>query len=194
MDKKYTPESIKKALEPWEIYKDLSVKKGQFVPRSYAKDINGQIEKHTVIFVNKKYPLYNNRLMPSHVFTRIDGIVFHPGAPHLDIFELDETRDSTVVSIEEKCKKCAYYHIKNLIEKDKNFNILINNCQVIMGHSHETYLLLIAYVLLILYVITGKAKLTYGTLVIVIFVIIYEGLSSSHNKFSYSTCEHVQAL
>lgn len=188
METKYSEQNVRKALEPWASYKNAKIKMNEITSRLYSPD------SQTVFFVNKKYPLYNYRLLPSHVFTRINGKVFHPGSSDTDIFVDEETRTSTIVSVDERCYKCTYESLQAMFQRDKNFNIFTNNCQVIMGQPHETYLLLLAFVFAILYVISGSPKFVLGTLSIFIYVILYEKLSSSIDVFRHSTCPHIKTL
>lgn len=185
---KYTDEAIKQAMQPWVEHSGDSVKIETLTPRFFTKT------DKTMMFVIKKYPLFNISLMPSHMFMVVDGFIFHPGNPSNEIFSEEEDRDSIVVGVYETCIPCGFKKLHEMLKTDKTFNIMTNNCQIITGQSFETMLLLGMFSSLALYVVTGWVSLLIIAIGICCFVIVFEQITSVGNSFHYSSCKHIKSI
>lgn len=188
MNDKYTPAAITEALKEWEEYKNDSV--DLYSIKSRLIDPNSK----TVFLLNKKYPLYDLKLMPSHMFTVVDGKIFHPGSIKGAIYDDKETRKSYLVSLEEKCFKCTYHHMANLFKRDQQFHILVNNCQIVMGQYFETVLLFLMFGLMAAYAIFGYIAFIICAGLIFTFIVIVEKMSSMENTVVHTTCPHIKTV
>lgn len=188
MNEKYSPSKIREALQPYESRKDDVVYENSIVPRFYNKD------SETIMFVNRKYPLYGLNFMPSHMYTIIDGKVFHPGSPKREIFDASEDREGSTVSVNEMCIPCGYKKMLEMFSSDMNFNIFTNNCQMVMGQYFETIFLGMMYTLLLAYVFWGKVLFLVLSIILALFVILFERLSAIDSSIRYTSCPHVMKL
>lgn len=186
MENKYSPLAIREALSEWEDGSDKEPDLASLNSRIFEPG------SKTVFFLNKKYHLYGYRFMPSHMFTVIDGKVFHPGSSNTEIFVKREDTPSVVVSLEERCRYCTYHYLNDLFKRDRGFNIFTNNCQIIMGQYVETALISLSYMLMILYVILGKVLMLIISMTILSYVIIHEKLSS--DCMTHWHCRHIKSL
>lgn len=192
---KYTEEKIAQALSPW-----VDDSKNEPALHSIESRLlnNSSITK-TNIIIYRKYPLYEKFTFPSHYYMTIDDKIWHPGyGDDMNIFQMETSSNDfsrhSIIEIKEKCNYCTYWELYGNFEADKHFNIMANNCQVIMGMFAETICLLIIMTSLILSAITG----CYLFLVIMsfLFFVLFIFSFSTHctEKFPYSTCPHISPI
>lgn len=192
---KYTDEKIEKALAQW-------VDDSKYEPQLHSIEsrlLNNSSVTRTNIIIYRKYPLYEKFTFPSHYYMTIDEKIWHPGyGDDMNIFQKETSSDDnsrhSIIEIKEKCNYCVYWELYRNFDADKHFNLMANNCQVVMGMFAETICLLIILVSLILSCLTG----CYIFLLIMLFfffvLFIFSFFTHCTNKFAYSTCPHISSI
>lgn len=194
---KYTDEKITAALTQWADDSKNEPAKNSIESRL----LNNSSIAQTNILIYRKYPLYEKFTFPSHYYMTIDDKIWHPGyGDDMNIFQTEttQTNDSnnrnSIIEIKEKCNYCVYWELYKNFQSDRHFNIMTNNCQVIMGMFAETICILIISISLIASVITGY----YVFLLIVLFfffvLFIFSFATHCTDKFSFSTCSHIISI
>ena len=191
---KYTPDKIDAALLQW-------VDDSKNEPKKYSLEsrlITNSSMTKTNMIIYRKYPLYEKFSFPSHYYMTIDDKIWHPGyGDDMNIFQSDSVNGNdrnSIIEIIEKCNYCVYWELYWNFQSDKNFNIMSNNCQVIMGMFTETICILVIIVSVISSALTGH----YVFLIIFLFafvVLFMFSLSTNcYDKFTFSTCPHISPI
>ncbi len=180
---KYTDENINNALRKLGLIYETDPK---LVVKS--KLVNGD---NSWSFIYKKYPLYNVPILPSHEYVIINGYSFHPGAKDEPILIEDDDSVGITTLIEEKCSICAKSFLMELFKRDANFNIMMNNCQMIMGNLLITPLIWLGIVFLWSFVIYPSLLLLFIGCFSIFFALIYDKLNDWKTVIEYKTCPHI---
>lgn len=192
---KYTDEKIAEALKPW-------VEDSKIEPKRYSIEsrlMNNSSITKTNIIIYRKYPLYERFTFPSHYYMTIDDKIWHPGyGDDPNIFQTetsskDHSRHS-IIEIKEKCNYCVYWELYRNFQADKHFNIMANNCQVIMGMFAETICILIIFISLLTSAITGCYLFLLIVLFLVCVLFFFSFATHCTDKFVFSTCQHIQSI
>lgn len=194
LDHKYTDEKIKAALEQW-------AGDAENEPRLYSIEsrlMNNSNVTKTNIVIYRKYPLYERFTFPSHYYMTIDDKIWHPGyGDDPEIFQAKTSDDNSrhgIIEIIEKCNYCVYWELFRNFQSDRNFNIMVNNCQVIMGMFAETICILIMVMATISAAITGH----FIFLLIFIFcffvLLIFSSATHYRDRYPFSTCPHIKPI
>lgn len=181
---RYTQEAVANALQEF----GLSISSPppvELVKSKMAQGIN------TISFVFKKYSLYDIPFLPSHEYVVIDGKTFHPGSTSSEIFNENDTSVGVITLIEEKCKWCSREYLLNIFKRDSNFNILVNNCQIVMGNFFTTSLLWMGILSLWTFCIFPSFLLLAFGLYLIIFAIAYDKLNDNKKVVEYRLCPHI---
>lgn len=194
LSNKYTDEKIKDALAQWVDYSKDEPKEFSIESRI----MNKSSISRTNIIIYRKYPLYERFTFPSHYYMTIDDKVWHPGyGDDMNIFLAEtSTNDesnsrNSIIEIKEKCNYCVYWELYRNFQADKHFNIMVNNCQVIMGMFAETICILIIFISLLTSVITGYYIFIVLSLFLFCVLFIFSFSSHCTEKFTFSTCPHI---
>lgn len=182
MASKYTNETIEDALSEYASYSMIEPALQSIRSKLY------DLKAPTSFIVYKRYNLYNNTLLPHHVYIVIDGRVYHPGSPNDEIFQEIDSDQGEFTGLEEICKYCAYHRLKQLFENDKEFNIFTNNCQIVLGSSLNTILIWSFVIMIVLFIITGIGLLFFFSLALFLQSFLY-GVFSSNLSFFH--CKHI---
>lgn len=148
---------------------------------------------NTHSIIHKKYPLYELSPLPSHMYFIIDGKTFHPGAL-TEIFSTKDASTGVITLIEEKCDYCTYNFLLQAFNRDRNFNIFINNCQMIMGNYIVTPLLWLGIILMWIFCINPSPMFLFLGSFIIIFATTYDKLNDLKKVVEYKTCPHIISL
>lgn len=193
---KYTKEKIDEALKEWTEYSE----KEPALHSIESRLINKSSADQTNIIIYRKYPINNILRFPNHYYLTINDKIWHPGYGDDDnIFQTEISNENdiyhnSVIEIKEKCNYCAYWELYNNFEGDRHFNIMVNNCQVIMGMFAETICIIVIIVSLITTTFTGY----YVTMLIAIFVFlvlfVFSILTYRREKVSFSVCRHIISI
>ena len=192
---KYTEEKVNDALSTWVAYSKTEPQKESIESRL----INNKKPSITNIIIYRKYPLYEKFSFPSHYYMTINDKIWHPGyGDDMNIFQTETSGDNPcrngIIEIKEKCNYCVYWELYRNFQSDKNFNIMLNNCQVIMGMFAETVCIFIIIISLMTSAITGY----YIFLVIMLFfffvLLIFSFSTHCTDKFTFSTCPHISPI
>ncbi|WBR61424.1 baculoviridae AC81 [Drosophila suzukii associated hytrosavirus 1] len=189
---KYTDEKIEAALSQW-------VDDSKQEPDEHSIEsrlMNNSSVKHTNIIIYRKYPLYQTFTFPSHYYMTIDEKIWHPGyGEDLNIFQTktddDDSDSHGIIEIKEKCNYCVYWELYRNFQADKHFNIMANNCQVIMGMFAETICLLIITISIITSAITGYYIFLIVALFFFFVLFVFSFATHCREKFVFSTCPHI---
>lgn len=196
---KYTEEKINLALAKWVAYSknepaNFSIESRLMSPRSTSL-------RQTSIFVYRKYPLYTKLTFPSHYYLTIDDKIWHPGfADDLNIFQTEtspteeERSNYSIIEIKEKCNYCSYWEMHRNFEADKHFNLMANNCQVVVGMFAETICIILLSVALIASVITGYYLFLIFALFLFFVLFFFSFATHCTDKVPFSTCPHIIPL
>lgn len=192
---KYTSEKIENALAQW-------VDDSKIEPEKYSIEsrlLNNSSIIKTNIIIYRKYPLYEKFTFPSHYYMTIDEKIWHPGyGDDMNIFQTETSSDDrsrhSIIEIKEKCNYCTYWELYRNFEADKHFNIMANNCQVIMGMFAETICILIIVVCLIMSALTGYFVFIIVMIFFFIVLFIFSIFTHCTDKFVYSTCPHISPI
>ncbi|ACD03567.1 Ac81-like protein [Musca domestica salivary gland hypertrophy virus] len=196
LDHKYTEEKVKAALEEWA---DDAKKEPKLCSIESRLMNNSNVTK-TNIIIYRKYPLYERFTFPSHYYMTIDDKIWHPGyGDDMNIFQTktpgsDEGLRHGIIEMKEKCNYCVYWELYRNFQSDRNFNIMVNNCQVIMGMFAETICILIIIVAVVSGAITGH----YAFMLLFIFLfcvlLIFSSTTHCRDKYTFSTCPHIKPI
>lgn len=187
MERKYDNKKISQALEPWLEYAHTEPDISSLRSRMIDKNAN------TSIVLSKKQSLFNFSAFPSHYYLAVDGKIWHPGNRSTEtIFTTEDCVDSFVVSIEELCYHCTYHKLLRLFSNDRQFNVITNNCQKIMGYFFETVSIIVYHASLILFLLTDLLVFFLLSLSIVFIALLYAYMSRARNHVLYKTCKHVR--
>lgn len=197
LDHKYTDEKITEALSKWSEYSKNE-------PQEYSIEsrlMNSPEVGLTNIIIYRKYPLYDRFTFPSHYYMTIDDKIWHPGyGDDLNIFQKktvtteNENNRNSIIEIKEKCNYCVYWELYRNFQSDRHFNIMSNNCQVIMGMFTETICILIIIISLIVTTITGYYIFLLISLFFFLVLFIFSLSTHCTDKFNFSTCVHVKPI
>lgn len=189
---KYTPEKIADALAQW-------VNDSKNEPQEHSIEsrlLNNMSQKKTNIIIYRKYPLFDCFTFPSHYYMTIDDKIWHPGyGDDMNIF-LNETTQSdnnrnSIIEIKEKCNYCVYWELYRNFQSDKDFNIMANNCQVIMGMFTETICLIIIILCLTTGALTGHYIFLLVSIFLFVTLFIFSLTTHCTDRFPFSTCPHI---
>lgn len=190
MSLKYTEENIKNALAAWKYAEFMTPKKNSIPSLTIDNQDTEVIKSSLMIF--KKYSLLPILKLPSHYYVIIDGNIYHPGYPSSDQIYNDTIIDSeeSVVMIKECCHHCIYHNMRKTFRIDTKFNILINNCQIILGQFVEFFLL-------ILFIVSTIFIFLFGSLVcfiiMIALIILHIVLNLLYAKtYTYTACPHIK--
>lgn len=188
---KYTDDKISRALEEW-------AEDSKTEPALHSLEsclMNNGAPKKTNIIIYRKYPIYERFTFPSHYYMTVGNKIWHPGyGDDINIFQTETPSDNaknSIIEIKEKCNYCIYWEMYRNFQSDKHFNIMTNNCQVVMGMFTETICILIIMISLVFAALTGY----YIFLVVVVFffVVLFVFSFSTHctHKYTFSSCPHI---
>lgn len=148
---------------------------------------------NTSIILSKKHSLLNFSAFPSHYYLVVDGKIWHPGNGSAEtIFTAEDCVDSFVISIEELCYHCTYHKLLRLFCNDRQFNVVTNNCQKIMGYFFETVSIIVYHASLVVFLLTDLLAFFLLSLSIICVALLYEYISRARNNVLYNTCKHVR--
>lgn len=190
---KYTDEKVKEALKPW-------VNSSNNEPQKYSiksRLINNSTTKETNIVIYRKYPIFYTFTFPSHYYMSIDEKIWHPGyGDDMNIFQKETTSvvgsdRYSIIEIMEKCNYCVYWELYRNFQSDKHFNIMTNNCQVIMGMFAETVCLVIIFTSIIAAAITGYLMFLLIAFFFLLVIVLFTFSTYCTDRYKYSTCIHV---
>lgn len=189
---KYTDDKVAEALSQWENYAKNEPQEHSIESRL----LNNTNNKQTNIIIYRKYPLYEKFTFPSHYYMTIDDKIWHPGyGDDLNIFQVETANDNinrySIIEIKEKCNYCVYWELYRNFQADKHFNIMINNCQVIMGMFAETICLFIIIFAIVMAALTGYFVLLIIALFFFFVLLIFSFFTHCTDKFMFSTCKHI---
>lgn len=193
---KYTDEKIKNALEQWS--DDSKIE--PLLDSIESRLLNNSSASKTNILIYRKYPLYEKFSFPSHYYMTIDDKIWHPGyGDDMNIFQKETPQDNSnnrnsIIEIIEKCNYCVYWELYRNFQSDKHFNIMANNCQVIMGMFAETICIAIITISLVASALTGH--FIFILIVLFFFLVLFFFSFATHctNKFTISTCPHIKSI
>lgn len=188
---KYTDEKITNALSQW-----VNFSKHEPLQHSIESRLMNNAAHVTNIIIYRKYPLYEKFTFPSHYYMTINDKIWHPGfGDDMNIFqERTDTNGNDkhgIIEIKEKCNYCVYWELYRNFQSDKNFNIMVNNCQVIMGMFAETICILIILITLITGAITGYYVFLIISLFFFLVLLMFSMATHRKEKFTFSTCPHI---
>lgn len=146
----------------------------------------------TIFFIVRSVPVENFSLF-EHYYITFEKYEWHPGAPFDKILEyrnesMDES-SSKVRSVLEMCTDCSIEFMLLNFERDKNFNILFNNCQMQCGENLQTVVGLIAILSTILFIFIQSF------IILIILICALAALIISRprsNKIVFDHCTHVR--
>lgn len=193
MESKYTRENVDKALARWEYARDLEPRLNSIKSRMHISEENTDLRPIRTSFVfTKKVSLLPLLGIMGHYFVSIDDRVWHPGHNWTDtIFEDYDIENSQTVCVEEMCHFCLYRTMDNMFFKDRQFNIMFNNCQIVTGYIWETVLSIFYLLLLVMAIITGHVIFLIITFLIVIVLIVYNLIISTSSIITFAWCPHI---
>lgn len=191
LDHKYTNEKVTDALAQWVQYsKDEPLKHS-----IESRLINNSSITKTNIIIYRKYPLFDRFTFPSHYYMTIDEKIWHPGyGDDMNIFQEEKNYNNnrnSIIAIKEKCNYCTYWELYRNFQSDKNFNLMVNNCQVVMGMFAETICLLIIIISLITSAVTGYYMFLLVSLFFFFVLFIFSTITHCTDKYIFSTCPHI---
>lgn len=192
---KYTDEKVQEALQQWQ-------KDSKHEPEKHSIEsrlINISSVKDTNIIIYRKYPLLHHFTFPSHYYMTINDRIWHPGyGDDMNIYQSETSSEDNsrhgIIEIKEKCNYCVYWELYNNFQADKHFNIMANNCQVIMGMFAETICLLIITVSIIAGAITGYYIFLIVALFFFFVLFVFSYATHRTEKFTFSTCPHIISI
>lgn len=186
---KYSEENIENALASWKYAEFITPKKNS-IPSLTIDSQNTEIVKSSLM-IFKKYSLLPILKLPSHYFVIVDGNIFHPGYPSSDKIYNDTIIDNeeNVVMIKECCHYCIYHNMKKNFMVDTKFNILINNCQIILGQFVE-FLLLILFIISTIFIFLTGSFVFFIIMITLLFLHIVLVLLYA-KIYTYTTCPHI---
>lgn len=196
LDHKYTDDKIKTALAKWSEYSKNEPKERSIESRLMKNSTNNQ----TNILIYRKYPLYEKFTFPSHYYMTIDDKIWHPGyGDDENIFQQETIAENSnnrngIIEIKEKCNYCVYWELYKNFQSDRHFNLMSNNCQVIMGMFAETICILIIAISLIATTITGYYVFLLIALFFFLVLFIFSLSTHCTQKFRFSTCIHIRPI
>lgn len=192
---KYTDEKIKEALKNWEYAKDRDPPLSSVTSRlsKYEKTTS---DLSSSIIVHKIYSLLPCINVINHYYLVIDGKVWHPGyTDEAEIYlEYDTEKNSIISCIEEKCHYCVYHMMKRNFLKDRNFNIITNNCQRITGHSTETTFAVIYHLCIIGGMFTGSILFLIAAAICFLVIILYNIHGRQQKSLYIHQCPHIRKM
>lgn len=189
---KYTDEKVKEALSTW-----VEDSKSEPPKESIeSRLMNNKSMANTNIIIYRKYPLYEKFTFPSHYYMTINEKIWHPGyGDDMNIFRTEASGDNPsrngIIEIKEKCNYCVYWELYRNFQADKNFNIMVNNCQVIMGMFAETICIFIIFVSLLASAITGYYIFLMVVLFFFLVLLVFSLSTHCTDKYTFSTCPHI---
>lgn len=185
---KFSATNIEKALKPWEYAKDFKPEKRSIKSKLMVSQEGFELKSSYGLY--KRYPLLGYVKFVNHYYLNIDNYVYHPGYPSSnDLFNSTNTDErQELVMVKEMCHKCVYDTLKKLFEADKHFNLLTNNCQIILGTFLEFSMLVIFLASLIL--LTIFKQIIY-LIICIIIIISHLIVSRFANTYTFSHCEHI---
>lgn len=185
---KFSTANIEEALRPWEYAKNLQPANNSI--KSKVMFSQDGFELKSSLCVYKKYNLLPLVGFPSHFYINIDGYIYHPGYPSSNELYNNTITDEPqkVVMVKEMCHRCVYDTMKKLFEADKHFNLLTNNCQIILGTFIEFSMLVIFTISLIFLTIFNK--LVY-LVICAIILLVHITVSLFCNTYTFSHCKHI---
>lgn len=195
LEHKYTYDKIKEALEPWS--KDSKNEPAlASIPSRLIK--NNQTE-NTNMIVYRKYSILQKLSFPSHYYLTIDDRTWHPGyGDDMDIFQKEDHSiydpNRSVIEIKEKCNYCVYWEMYKNFNSDKNFNLMVNNCQVIIGLFAETVCLFIMLFSIIMSAITGAMMFLLMAAFFLTVLFLFTKSTYCNESFQFSTCPHIISI
>ncbi len=182
MKTKYTDEAIENALSEYKKYSLIEPTINSIKSKYY------QLDTPTSFIIYKRYNLYNNPLMPHHVYIMIDGRSYHPGSPNDEIFQEGDPDKGQVTGVEEICKYCVYHRLQTLFKNDKQFNIFTNNCQIVLGNSFNTILIWCFVGMIILFIVSGIGIFFFFSLALFLQSFLYGAFTSNVTN---NRCIHI---
>lgn len=192
---KYTDEKIEEALSRW-----AADSKNEPSERSIeSRLMTSVLPSKTNIIIYRKYPLYDKFTFPSHYYMTIDEKIWHPGyGDDMNIYQTatssEFTNHPSIIEIKEKCNYCVYWELYRNFQSDKHFNIMSNNCQVIMGMFAETICIIIILISLIVGALTGLYVFLVVSLFFFFVLLIFSITTHCTDKFTYSICPHIMPI
>jgi hypothetical protein len=141
----------------------------------------------STIFLLKSQPVDGFNML-NHHYLEFDGLAWHPGAPNYPIFvESEAGDDSTTRAIYETCNTCARKFMSINFDNDRQFNLIVNNCQTQLGHSSQTSFTLLFLLSLITLIFLKSWILI--ILNLTAFVALF--FSKEKNKILFDKCKHI---
>lgn len=189
---KYTHEKVKEALADWAEDANNEPVKHSIESRL----MNLKSSKQTNILIYRKYPLYEKFTFPSHYYMTINEKIWHPGfGDDPNIYQVETMSENnskhSIIEIKEKCNYCVYWELYRNFQSDSNFNIMTNNCQVVMGMFAETICIFIILFCVITAAMTGYYMFLIMALFVFCVLIIFTFATHCTDKYNYSTCVHI---
>lgn len=194
LSEKYTSEKIETALSEW---KDFSKNEPRLESIESRLMNNNSGSKETNIIIYRKYPIYKNMTFPSHYYLTVDNKIWHPGyGDDMNIFQTQtsnnvDSNNYSIIEIKEKCKYCVYWELYKNFQSDKHFNVMINNCQIIMGMFAETICIIIIVISVIIAALSGHFIFLLITLYFLLVLFIFSFATYRTETYKFSTCPHI---
>lgn len=194
LSEKYTNEKIEKALSQW---KDSS-KNEPKLKSIESRLINRKNSNDTNIVIYRKYSIYKNITFPNHYYLTINDKIWHPGfGDDANIFQsstsnnVEESNTYSIIEIKEKCNYCVYWELYRNFLSDRNFNVAINNCQIIIGVFAETICIIIICISTIIAALSGHYIFLLICLYFVMVLFVFSFSTYRTNSYKFSTCPHI---
>lgn len=185
---KFSISNIEKALSPWAYAKDMNPKKKSIKSKTMFSQKDFELKSSFCVY--KKYNLLPKVKFPSHYYVTIDGYIYHPGYPSSNELYNDTITDESqeIVMVKEMCHKCVYDTLKKLFNADKQFNILTNNCQIILGTFVEFFMLVLFVISLVFLTIFNKIVYL---IICLLILILHITVSMFSKSYTFAHCAHI---
>lgn len=195
---KYSKTAIESALQSWTNYGEPEI-------QSIISKLENPLQNDTHFILIKHRPIFkNNLLLLRHWFVSINDLEWHPGNPKTDIFipKKDESQlkfleynndgdDTKIVEIREYCNFCVNNFFRAKFAKDCYFNIFWANCECILDYFWETLIIWIAFLLLLIFILTRAILF----IILTICAIFSIGLlNCAHNQVTLTFCPHINKI
>lgn len=139
-----------------------------------------------------------------HWYIEIDNKYrWHPGEKGIDEYtknptiftplnmDCEDMLQPNIASIYEMCSHCTYWFMLDKIHNDIQFNVIVNNCELIVGYGNETILIWMTVLFTLATVMTQN--LFFIILTIVFFVITVFAFTNSH-PITLKRCIHIRSF
>ncbi|AQQ80005.1 hypothetical protein LbFV_ORF85 [Leptopilina boulardi filamentous virus] len=198
---KYSNEAISLNLKEWEPFKDANISENSIESYLYEKsfppilkvsketdETNVKLNLISVCYTRTScYPLLY------HWFLNINNvIIWHPGNSSNDIFSNIIPKEGLYIvsSQYEFCDKCTYWFLLDKFMKDKLFNIVYFNCEIIVGNCIQTIFIALTLTTLLLYICFHILIFLILSLLFLIFHLASDYFPN--NSIQHYRCRHVK--